>query len=458
MMRLAHIAALALALVAARGAIPTDEDGVLILDDSNFDTAVANNEVLLVEFYAPWCGHCKKFAPEYGAAARALRDEDGDEAVPFAKVDATVATATAQKLEIKGYPSLRLVKQGRAIDATDLAGRDKASLLQYVRAARKPRWRRIATVAEANEHVLEANGVRVVGAFKSEMSLALHAFIEVAEKFRYPVTFAYATDAAVKKHLGFSEKAKNKVLLFKPYDEEKQSFTMSELDLSKLPPQQPQMPGGPPPAPRPPPGSFDGEALGDWVELMMMPLLVIFRPDAVDLIFGGPVQVHIVLVVDPADGVDQELQDAVNEVALAHRGRALHILMMRDDENEEMAGVLEFLKVRTYPTLVLSDMTNATEAEPAGKQTKYPASKVKALDKASLLAWEKKHLEKIEATNAEQERQRLLKAHGLDGTFGDNLRDPKMAQMMSMIGMPPQLVQQLADTSAKRKRTWSTGS
>ena len=85
-------------------------------------------------------------------------------------------------------------------------------------------------------------------------------------------------------------------------------------------------------------------------------------------------------------------------------------------------------------------------------------AKVKALDKASLLAWEKKHLEKIEATNAEQERLRLLKAHGLDGTFGDNLRDPKMAQMMSMIGMPPQLVQQLADTSAKRKRTWSTAS
>ena len=51
MRRFAHVAALALALVAARGAIPTDEDGVLILDDSNFDTAVANNEVLLVEFY-----------------------------------------------------------------------------------------------------------------------------------------------------------------------------------------------------------------------------------------------------------------------------------------------------------------------------------------------------------------------------------------------------------------------
>ena len=38
-------------------------------------------------------------------------------------------------------------------------------------------------------------------------------------------------------------------------------------------------------------GTFDGDEMGDWVELMMMPLLVVFRPDAVDLIFGGPVQV-----------------------------------------------------------------------------------------------------------------------------------------------------------------------
>jgi protein disulfide-isomerase A6 len=62
----------------------TDKD-VIVLDDSNFDqTVYGSKDIWMVEFYAPWCGHCKALEPEWNQAASDLKGK-----VKFAKVDAT---------------------------------------------------------------------------------------------------------------------------------------------------------------------------------------------------------------------------------------------------------------------------------------------------------------------------------------------------------------------------------
>jgi protein disulfide-isomerase A6 len=49
-------------------------DEVVVLDHSNFDKKVyGSKDIWLVEFYAPWCGHCKALEPEWKIAASKLK-------------------------------------------------------------------------------------------------------------------------------------------------------------------------------------------------------------------------------------------------------------------------------------------------------------------------------------------------------------------------------------------------
>merc|ERR1712054_470694 len=64
-----------------------DEDDVKILDENNFDSWVSSQKAALVEFYAPWCGHCKALKAPYAKAATSLREQNA--VAKLAKLDAS---------------------------------------------------------------------------------------------------------------------------------------------------------------------------------------------------------------------------------------------------------------------------------------------------------------------------------------------------------------------------------
>jgi len=78
---------------------------VVVLDSSNFDKIVKDsNKDVLVEFYAPWCGHCKRLAPDYEIVASAFA---GDDHVVVAKIDCDAHKETCGAYDVSGYPTLK---------------------------------------------------------------------------------------------------------------------------------------------------------------------------------------------------------------------------------------------------------------------------------------------------------------------------------------------------------------
>ena len=94
----------------------------LEVTEENFDKHLGRNDIpVIVDFWAPWCGPCKMFAPVFEQAAKEL-----EPAVRLVKVNTENAPAVAGRMGIRSIPTLALFRNGQEVDrkagAMDLRG------------------------------------------------------------------------------------------------------------------------------------------------------------------------------------------------------------------------------------------------------------------------------------------------------------------------------------------------
>lgn len=78
---------------------------VVELTDQTFEQTVKDNDLVLVDFWAPWCGPCRSFAPIYQKASERHPD------VVFAKVNTEEQQALATHFQIRSIPTVMVIRQ-----------------------------------------------------------------------------------------------------------------------------------------------------------------------------------------------------------------------------------------------------------------------------------------------------------------------------------------------------------
>ncbi|XP_037074243.1 LOW QUALITY PROTEIN: protein disulfide-isomerase A3-like [Pollicipes pollicipes] len=181
-------------------------DSVLELVDGDFDSVIAEHGTILVMFYAPWCGHCKKLKPEFEQAAAILLTNEPP--VALAKVDCTEGgKETCNKFGVRGYPTVKIFKNGEFSQEYN-GPREYNGIVKYMQAQVGPASQELT--ADNIEKFLAKDEVGVIGFLKEGGDLK-SVFEKVSDKLREKVRFGHTSEASLLKQYG-----EDVIVLFRP--------------------------------------------------------------------------------------------------------------------------------------------------------------------------------------------------------------------------------------------------
>lgn len=283
------------------------EDDVLVITKSNFAEAIKDNEYILIEFYAPWCGHCKALAPEYAKAAKKLAESGSS--IKLAKVDATVETELAEEHGLTAYPTLRFYRNGFPVRYT--GGRKADDIVEWVNDKAGPAVKELSTVEEAKA-LIDANKIVVIGFFKDQETEAAKAFLEVGKVVDNYVFGISKVDDVLKEY----EVEDGTIVLFKKFEEGRVKFD-----------EEPTV-----------------ENIKNFVTVQSLPLIVEFNQDTAQIIFSNDNKHHLLVFLSKEAGHFEKYVDIVKEPAKKFRGQVMFVIINVDESDH--SRILEFFSIK----------------------------------------------------------------------------------------------------------------
>ncbi|EGG25306.1 protein disulfide isomerase [Cavenderia fasciculata] len=197
---------------------------VMNLNEENFAQTIAEHDVALVMFFAPWCGHCKNLKPHFAEASNKLAS---NEKIALAKVDCTVEETLCQLNKVKHYPTLVIYNNG--VPEPWEGERTAKGIEESVLAELLPPVTSISSEEELIKFN-EANPVSVVGFFDNDHDDRYAQFKTIVGKLKKFAKFG----SVVNKEFASKYASKSpSVVVFKK-DQDKSEFANADFEVEEL--------------------------------------------------------------------------------------------------------------------------------------------------------------------------------------------------------------------------------
>lgn len=176
------------------GAIAPEDSHVVKLTEETFSEFIKTNPYVLAEFFAPWCGHCKRLGPELVSAAESLAESHPD--IKLAQIDCTEEKDLCSNFEIRGYPTMKVFKGDEAA-ANDYPGQRTSDAIQsYMIKLTLPVVQALETAADVDSAIENVSDAVILQILPegAEYAKSNETFYQVANRLSEKFVFVSTSD------------------------------------------------------------------------------------------------------------------------------------------------------------------------------------------------------------------------------------------------------------------------